>query len=71
MVSTQAITLEMAEYAIEAASDVCVGSKADIGLALIDVYSPESGHSAARLGCPLSAKSGHQRAVFFLASEPR
>jgi hypothetical protein len=36
------------------------GSKADIGLASVDVrFTPNSGHCWVRLGCPLSANSGH------------
>jgi len=35
-----------------------VGSKVDIGLALVDVrFTSESGHSEARVRCPLCAKS--------------
>jgi hypothetical protein len=42
------------------AADVRFGSKADIGLPVIDVrYSPKSGHQLSALGCPLCAKSGH------------
>jgi hypothetical protein len=43
-------------------ADVCNGSKADIGLAVVDVrFAPESGHCSARRGCPLCAKAdiGH------------
>jgi hypothetical protein len=40
---------------------VCFGSKADMGLPLIDVrFTPKSGHWEARLRCPLSAISGQQ-----------
>jgi hypothetical protein len=41
--------------------DVRFGSKADIALGPRHVrFTPKSGHCWAALGCPLSAKSGHQ-----------
>jgi hypothetical protein len=40
-------------------SHVRFGSKADIRQYLSDVrFTPNSGHSSVRLGCPLSARSG-------------
>jgi hypothetical protein len=42
--------------------DVRFGSKADIGLPPVDVRcTPNNGHSQARLGCLLCAKSGDDR----------
>jgi hypothetical protein len=44
---------------IAVAGDVRFGSKADIGLAQVDVrFTPESGHCSAQSQCPLCAKSG-------------
>jgi hypothetical protein len=43
-------------------TDVCFGSKADMTPANFDVrYSPKSGHWLSTAGCPLCAKSGHER----------
>jgi len=40
--------------------DFRLGSKADVGLALVDVrFTPKSRHSSALVQCPLSAKSRH------------
>ena len=43
-------------------SDVRYASEADMATIPHDVrFAPKSGHSAGRLACPLSAKSGHSR----------
>jgi hypothetical protein len=48
-------------------TNVRFGSKADFGLAPVDVrFTPESGHSAALFRCPLWVKSGHQRPAGFV-----
>jgi hypothetical protein len=44
---------------VELLDDVRFGSKADMGLSLIDVrFTPKSGHRSARWQCPLCANSG-------------
>jgi hypothetical protein len=45
--------------------DVRFGSKADIPQCRADVrFTPKSGHRLCVLGCPLSAKSGHEPVSF-------
>jgi hypothetical protein len=50
--------------ACSADSNVCYGSLADITTRLRHVrFTPDSGHSSERVGCPKSAISGHRFAV--------
>jgi hypothetical protein len=60
MVSGQTSRLEVVSASLcQGGVDVRFGSKADIERRPADVrFTPNSGHSSACVGCPLSAKSG-------------